>query len=287
MISFKIISAKDLPDTGSSDLYIKIKPQNFDYPTSSTILKTKVQKSINPEWNQKISIPFFLFNSLKLEIWKSNTILNDSILGWASIQPSFEEMYQNSNEPKTIEVTLNETSETNVNSICNYLFTPIFSNFDLQPNKKPDQVFVYLSFDPPKRTLYQHDVHLLVYGVNKNGTIFDACTDIYTRADKETLHFGPTGSTQVFYFDRHNLLDDKYFFIVKSGNFTGKLTLNFLAGSKNNQKSKYLDVFKIFDQLSFNIVNDKEDMEFILTFPIILIFTQNQVNIEQMPLPDQ
>lgn len=296
MIHFKIISASNLPSTKKNkycNSYAILYPQNFDFPPLNYLVKTQTIKNTpNPEWNQDFLIPFTMCNSIRVEFWESKTF-NDVFIGEGYIYFQSDLFYTNtSNAPQTSSITLSNPS-SGCHSTFTYSISPSLTSFDIKTVKKTEQIYAYLTFDPPIQPKEPVDIQLCSYGVNENGTIVDPISDIYTRGESEATHNGPTGPTQVYYF-RSTIegsgttyqINERYFFYVKNSGYSGRITLNFLNAPYSINSKKFIEKCVLFNsQWSVYVNNKNTNNHSYSVFPIQLRFKKNCGIVEPLTLP--
>ncbi|OHT08195.1 hypothetical protein TRFO_23338 [Tritrichomonas foetus] len=252
MFNLTICSANNLPavdKNGLSDPYVKIFPnnfgRNFDINTKTKVIK----KNLNPEWNQEFKIPFFFCQSIRFEVWDANAIAHDKQLGEAILYISKDVL----NTEHTLNVKLMpQLSVEGTSTLKISISSPSEAKFQ-EKAKKNDFMYIYPSFNP---SLDQNsNVSLFVYSVNTNGTCFDVCDDIYSLGENEGGHYGINSClTQVYQLDIGKLAGCRFFFIIQSENYKGKVNLNLITGPKV-YKYKHFKKFRFFSQQSLEIDN--------------------------------
>ncbi|KAK8871900.1 hypothetical protein M9Y10_007646 [Tritrichomonas musculus] len=290
MIHFKIISANDLPSSSKNKYcssYVILCLQNFDLPSNVCYAKTEtIKKTPNPEWNQEFIIPFVACNAIRLEFWESKAF-GDQIIGTSYIYFQSDLFYQDLNSRVQTGSIILDKPSAECHPTFTYSISSSFSSFDVKPAKKTDNIYVYLSYEPPIQPSQQEDVQLNVYGVNGNGTTVDPISDLYTRGESEPTHCGPTGPTQVFYFNFfNNLVNEKYFFFIKNNGYSGRVTLNFVTTPNYFLAKKNTDGCYIFNnQWSVYVNNKNTGNHCYATFPIMLSFSDKRGIISPITLP--
>lgn len=293
MITLRIISASNLPAAdinGLSDPYVRVYAKNFGR-FSHTIGRTKtIKNSLNPNWDEYLKIPFVIFDSsIRLSFFDSDT-LDDDILGEADIFPSLQNFYRNDTQVQHAKINLRSKYKSTESSSVQYSIIPTITDFDFKPKKNPKKVYVYLTFGSFQPNS-QENIHLLAYGVNKNGTLVDPIYDTHTEGEIEATHFSPAGLVQVYTFTAEDfqesgLYDEQYFFVVKATNFIGKVTLTFVASPKQSNKKNYVDKFFIINnQYSINISKPDDTDQFLYAFPVVLKFSKGKCQIDPLQIP--
>lgn len=293
MIHLKIISASNLPSAdknGYSDPYVLVYPVNYG-ELNLPIAKTKtIKKTLNPKWNENVILPFVSFKtSIRLVFMDADMLSEDDRLGLVDIYPSLSNFYRHDAEVQVANISIDDKYKGSVRqeSTVKYSIIPTFTSFDFKQKKDPKRLFVYLDFDSYHPDS-QEKISLLVYGVNKNGTIVDPINDVHTYGEIEASHFSPNGLVQVFVFDRtdfweYGLVDGQYFFIVHSKSFRGKVTLTFVGSPKNISEKKFSSKFKIINnQFSLSLNGENNCL---LTFQCSLKFSKKDVKIEPLQVP--
>lgn len=291
MIHFKLISATNLPTSKKNkdcSCYAILYPKNFDLPSLNYYTKTKaIKNTSNPEWNQEITIPFVLCNSIRVEFWNKKAF-GDELIGEGHIY------FQNfsNGSPQTSIINLSASFKNFSQPTFTYSIYSTLSNFDVKPLKKTEKLYVYLTFEPPIQN--DEDVQLFALGVNENGTIIDAATDLYTKGESEASHFSPSGPTQVFSFNSSldtregtYSLYEKYFFYVKNTSYSGIITLNFLNTPYSINTKNFLDKCIVFNnQWSVYVNNRNTNNHSYSVFPIKLHFVKKKAVVEPVQIPD-
>ncbi|KAK8896619.1 Tricalbin-2 [Tritrichomonas musculus] len=291
MIHLRIISASNLPSAdknGYSDPYVLIYPCNFGY-SSLPINKTKtIKKTLNPNWDENLTIPFVSFDStIRLVFMDADKLSDDDRLGSADIYPSITNFYRHDAQIQTARISVDPKYKTTGDSTVQYSIIPTFSSFDFKKKKDPKRIYVYLAFDSFQPSS-QDIIRLHVYGVNRNGTIIDPINDNHTHGEYEASHFSPMGLVQVYSFDKTDfwdtaLIDEQYFFIIYTKGFLGKVTLTFVYGPRNNLKEKVSEKFHIFNN-QYSLSSNSKD-QCLMPFQAALKFSKKDVKIESLPIP--
>ena len=145
-------------------------------------------------------IPLVIFDSsIRLSFFDSDTLDDDDILGEADIFPSLQNFYRNNAQVQQAKINLRSKYKSTESCSVQYSIITIITDFDFKPKKKTKKVYVYItfgSFQPNSQEI----IHLLFYGVNKNGTLVDPIYDTHTEGEIEATHFSPAGLVQVYTF---------------------------------------------------------------------------------------
>lgn len=288
MIKLQILSASNLPSAdknGLSDPYVIVYAPNFG-EIKAPIGKTKtIKKTLNPKWEFSIYIPFVIFKSVHLSFWDSDAFSKDDELGCADIYPTINNFYRYDSQAITSNINLIPKYRTQQQSTFQYTIIPTMTNFEFKEKKNPKKFYVYLSYESYQPQINEK-VHLFVYGVTRNGTIVDASSDLHTKGEIEASHYSQTGPVQVFYFNHQYLLDEKYFFIVTSKNYTGKVTLTFVSSPKKANKKNFISKFRIFNNRNSINISKQNDQDLTFSvFPVVLNFSEYKVQIESLSIP--
>lgn len=297
MIHFKLISAKDLPSSSKGkacNAYAKVYPLNFDISPTHKIGKTKtIKKTSNPEWNHEFIIPFYICTSIRVEFWDDH-VFKDELIGSSIIYFSADDFYQNTTETvRTSPINL-KSSTSGQSPTFSYSISPILSSLDVKPSKKPEQIYTFLTFEPPIEKEGE-EVQLFVYAVNENGTVYDVTNDLYMRGESEPAHCGPTGPSQVYYINAYspdsiyvNIRGPGLFFYMKNSGYSGNITLNFAVAPNDFDKKKYIDKCHIFNnQWSVYSNNKNTGNHSYLSFPIRLYFKGDKCVIDPIKIPNK
>lgn len=277
MIHFKLISATDLSKFACTS-YVKIIPQmdgvNNSEPYSIT---EKVSKKKEPVYNHEIEIPFYCLNSLDL-IFFQKKLGKEKSIGIAKIPFTLDTFLLP--QPQITDIKLYEPFKDSCPTVkFSVSYFPI-SYLYINPVVNPKRVFVYLTYDPPLQPNTQ-EVDLICKGVDDNGTIYDPSISTYILREKVPARCGPTGLTQVYYFDHEKIKEGKFFFYIKSVSYTGKVTLNFCTSPEKVNTENHKEYFMIDNPHSI-YVNHKQTV-FIL-FPIKFLFSIESVSISQIEM---
>lgn len=290
MLHFNLISAQNLPvPEGSSHVNPYVKLFNINYGMHfKNCMETskKIKKNSNPEWHEKIPVPFLSCQSIYLEFWHAEGLKTNTLLGWATIPVSKETMNFSGNNERTMKITLKDTSGKTGDAEFKYSIDPCTDHgiFKTKFEKNPEKAFCYITCDPP----VPEDQKVRLHGcsINKEGTIIDALETFCLHGENEPTHFGPTGLTQVFIFDRADLNNDEFFFYAESSKYSGKVTLRFVYGPKNFESKHAVNHFFLAPKMSTIEVASTNDLNTTYTvFPLLVKFESSAVSFSDLEVP--
>lgn len=290
MLHLKIISAHHLHASSgkSNHLYVKAFLVNYGVTASKCIGQTKkVKKISDPSWHEVILIPFVAAQGVHIEIFDETSHSNTELVGSAEIQLSQE--FLNGSEQKTpIKLEEKDLDEKHhKEAVLKYSIEPCTRfPFKVKYYKNPDAFYCYLSCNPPVED--DQKVELNFGSINNEGTVIQGIENYFVSSEFEPTHLGPNGPTQSFYFSRLNFVDAQFFFYLKTHQYKGTVTLNFVY-SPIESTPRYLA--KKFIQSDKNsavtIEDDGDDQEILTVFPLMVNIDSSSVSFNPIKVPDE
>lgn len=284
MLHLKIISAHDLSKKSITS-FIKVVPKIKDSLNENFFayaVTEKVSKDTDPQYNEDILIPFYCFESVQLIFFEKKLVGERSIaritiplnlstfLKPQPITDSIELYYPFDGANATVTYSVSYFPSTNI-------LTQKFQN--------PMNIFVYLTYDPPLQLNVQ-EVQMFCKGIGDNGSMVDPSTNAHIRIELEPTKCGPSGLTQVFYFDRIHVASGNFIFYIKSMNYTGTVTLNFATAPQNVSEENCQQYFCNDSNSSVIVNSNNGSQNTYALFPIQLLLKPNEVSINPIKISE-
>lgn len=282
MFHFNLISAIDVSKRNCSTI-VKIVPKMEEEENYFNISITdKVSNDSNPIYNHQILIPFYCFKSIEL-IFFEKKLIKETSIARATIPFSLSTFMNTQQQSTNLELyNPFNGADPRVNfSITYYPLTNLPKNQATNPLK----VYVYLTYDPPLQHNTQ-EVRLFCKGI-ENGILFDPSTNENIRIEQEAARCGPSGLTQVFYFNHKSLKKGIFFFYIRSSGYTGKVTLNFATMPELMSIDHMQEYFIFADSGPFPINTQNNVNNVFALFPVKLCFSTSDVTVTEMNVTDR
>lgn len=284
MLHLHIISAHDLSAKNITS-YVEVVPKIEGAPRENFMayaVTKKVSKDSDPQYNEDILIPFYCFNSIQL-IFNEKKMVGERSIARITIPLNLGTLLKP--QPITDRIELyNSFKGANATVTYSVSYTPL-TNIITQKFQNPIKVYTYLTYNPPLQLNFQ-EVRMFCRGIENKGTIYDPSTREHIQIEEEPTKCGPSGLTQVFYFDHSYVQDGNFFFYIKAMNYTGKVTLNFATAPEYIEKDSSHQYFCNDTDSSIVVNCNNGTQNTFALFPVSLLMTLSKVSVKPISVTE-